>query len=266
LSDRSARRTVLEAAYVNWKTPANLGSAAYRLRRFSPALFNLIMDRPLLVKTRLGPELRVRLRDAIGPAEVFGLNEYDTELVDWAAARYVIDAGAHVGAFTIWAAARSSCSILAIEPNPAVRRLLEGNVARLGLGERVNVRPWALAAGSGHRHLRPAQDSAGTALVWDPAVGDVEVESVGLQEAITVSGFPEVDLVKMDIEGAEYEVFGAAEDATVRSVRHWIIECHPAPGQDPEIVEARLTGAGFEVRSLEKPHGQRLLIATRLTA
>ncbi len=254
---------VLEAAYVNWRTPANLGSAAYRIRRLSPALFDLMMDRPLTVKTRQGPELRVRLRDAIGPAEVFGLNEYETNLIDWSAARYVIDAGAHVGAFTIWVASRSPAAIMAIEPNPAVRRLLEGNVARLGLGHRVTVRPWALAAGNGRRHLRPAQDSAGTALVFDPVVGDVEVDSVGLVEMIAASGFPEIDVVKMDIEGAEYEVLGAADDATVRSVASWVIECHAGPGQDPHTVEARLEGAGFTVRSIEKPHGQRLLFATR---
>ena len=263
MKTRSPRMAVLEAAYVNWRLPAGLGSAAYRVRRLSPGLFDLIMDRQLTLRTRQGPQLRVRLRDAIGPAEVFGLNEYDTDLIDWPGTRYVIEAGAHVGAFTIWAALRSPCEVMAIEPNPAVRRLLEANVARLGLAERVSVRPWALAAGGGRRHLRPAQDSAGTALVFDPAAGDVEVDSVGLVEVIAVSGFPRVDLVKMDIEGAEYEVFGAAGDATLQAVRHWIIECHSAPGQEPATIEARLKGAGFEVHGIEKPHGQRLLLATR---
>jgi len=205
----------------------------------------------------------VRLRDVNGPAEVFGLDEYETPWLDWSNVVYVLDAGAHVGGFTLWAANRSLCQIEALEPNPSTRALLESNVRREGLGDRVRVRPWALAAGKGSRRLRPAADSAASALVDQSERGDVQVEAVTLAEAIAASGFPHIDLLKMDIEGAEHEVFGALDAQTLGRIEFWIIECHPVPGTNPAAIQQVLVSAGFDVTEVTKPLGQALLIARR---
>jgi len=216
-----------------------------------------------LLKTRQGPALLARLRDVNGPGEVFGLHEYDTPWLDWSRIAYVLDAGAHVGGFTLWAAARSKCRIIALEPNPSTRELLEANVRGQQLDDRVQVKPWALAASRGERHLRAAPDSAATALVDDSARGDLDVAAVTLADAITSSGFPRIDLLKMDIEGAEHEVFGAISSDTLRLVDFWIVECHPGPGASQEAIAGVLTSAGFEVTTIAKPLGQALLIARR---
>jgi FkbM family methyltransferase len=260
---RSARLALLEAAFVNWRTPGYLGSAAYRARRFSPRTFERLMDIRLHLKTRSGPKLLARLRDVNGPAEVFGVDEYATPWLDWSQVEYVIDAGAHVGGFSLWAAARSPCRILAIEPNPATRELLETNVRRSHLGARVAVIASALAGTRGLGRLRPASDSAATALVRDGVEGDVVVETLDLADAIEVSGFPRVDVLMMDVEGAEHEVMASAGVETLHRVGLWFVECHPVPGTVPGAIAERLREAGFEVAALSKPQGQELLIARR---
>ena len=81
--------------------------------------------------------------------------------------------------------------------------------------------------------------------------------------AVIASGFPRLDLVKLDIEGAEYEVFRTAAVTTLQAPRYWIVECHTSDGEAIDSVENTLTAVGFEVESIPKPLGQRLLVARR---
>ena len=226
-SSRSPRLALLESAFINWRLPGYLGSLAYRARRLSPFLFNAMMNTRIVLKTREGPWLVARLRDVNGPAEVFGLGEYERPWLDWTAVEYVVDAGAHVGGFSLWAASRSDCRIFALEPNPSTGGLLQANVRIAQLDGRVKVRKWALAAQKGSRRFHAAADSAASSLVADPALGEVEVETVTLEDVMAAGGFPRIDVVKMDIEGAEHEVFAAASAETLQKVRLWIVEIHP---------------------------------------
>lgn len=52
------------------------------------------------------------------------------------------------------------------------------------------------------------------------------VELITIAEAFERAGCAEPDLVKMDIEGQEYEALDAASDGTLRSARQWVIEFH----------------------------------------
>ena len=260
---RSPRLALLEAAFTNWRLPGYLGSIAYRLRRVSPLLFDRLMSVRLVLRTRRGPSMVARLRDVNGPAEVFGLDEYDNRWLDWSRVDYVLDAGAHVGGFTLWASTRSRCRIVALEPNPSTRALLEANVRRQHLEDRVRVRPWALGASTGPRRLRPAADSAATALVEESSRGDIEVEAVTLMDAITSTGFPRIDLLKMDIEGAEHEVFGAVNAETLRRVDFWMIERHPVPNAVKDNIAGLLRSAGFDISTIAKPLGLELITARR---
>jgi FkbM family methyltransferase len=260
---RGERLRLLETAFTNWRVPGYVGSVAYRVRRFSPTLFDALMNIRFDMKTKDGTRVLARVRDMNGPAEVFGLGEYDLPWIDWSSLEYVLDIGAHVGSFTLWVAARSRCKILALEPNPATRRLLESNVKNQQLQDRVAVRGWALAGGPGLRRLRPAADSAASALVFEVAVGDLQVEAIDLAGAITASEFPHLDLVKLDIEGAEYEVFHNAPVKVLQAPRYWVVECHAAAGVSWDAIETALTSAGFEVATVAKPQGQKLLVARR---
>jgi len=94
-------------------------------------------------------------------------------------------------------------------------------------------------------------------------VGDFQVEAIDLAGAITASEFPHIDLVKLDIEGAEYEVFQNALPEVLQAPRYWVVECHKAEGMPWDAVETALTSAGFEVATIAKPQGQKLLVARR---
>ena len=253
----------MNAAFTNWRVPGYLGSAAYRIRPISPAIFDSMMNMRLKLRTRQGVALTARLRDVNGPAEVFGGAEYTHDWIDWTRIEYVIDLGAHVGSFAIWAATHARCRVASFEPNPDVRRLLQLNVDRLGLASRVAVHPEAVASQRGTRRFLPAQDSAASGLSDS---GALEVETIPLSEAISLSGFPRVDLVKVDIEGAEFEVFRAPEPSALASVAFWIVECHLGNGLDAGPIAALFEREGFEVARMPKTPLLELLVARRAQA
>src|SRR5579864_661352 len=130
------------------------------------------------------------------------------------------DIGANIGIYTI-AAARRGARVMSFEPNPRVAALLRRNVALNGIGGRVDVREVALAASPGEMHL-----AIGGTLDMGAHInqsGGVAVRAETLSEPF--------DVVKIDVEGYEYEVLrGAAPllaDSTLRP-RAIFIELHCA--------------------------------------
>jgi FkbM family methyltransferase len=251
------RKEELKASFQNWRLPLVLGSLAHRLRRF-PGLRAWLLDRELRLRTRRGPVLVARLRDLGGPIDVFGHAEYDLAGIDWPAARFVVDLGAHVGSFSLWAAGAAPCRVHAFEPNPATFELLRRNLA--ADPDRLRCTRAAVAGSAGTRQLALAEDSAANAI--DPG-GDVTVASVTLGEALAQAGFPQVDVLKMDIEGAEYEVFEQLAPRGLDGVGAIVLECHRGPGASPERLAARLAEVGFHVERSAKDGELDLLVASR---
>jgi FkbM family methyltransferase len=261
-----SRITGLRRAFRNWWWPALLGSIAYHGRRV-PGLRDRLMNTEMRLRTRRGPVLAARLRDLGGPVDVFGRAEYDLAGIDWPAARFVVDLGAHVGSFSLWAAGAAPCQVHAFEPSPVTFALLRRNLA--SDPERLHCSQVAVAGSSGARRLSLADDSAANSL--DPAPegvagSQVTVDSITLAEALERSGFPRVDVLKLDIEGAEYEVFEQLAPRGLDGVRSIVLECHRRPDASPERLAERLRRDGFDVAVSGKSGELDLLVASRPAA
>ena len=61
----------------------------------------------------------------------------------------VVDVGANVGLYSLLAASVEGVHVLAFEPDDDARRTAEANVARNGLGGRIEIRPQAAGAAAG---------------------------------------------------------------------------------------------------------------------
>ncbi len=155
------------------------------------------------------------LRGFLGPESVF------------------VDVGANQGEFTVVAArcARRG-RVVAVEPTPELREHLARNVDLNGL-ENVTIVPSALADRPGTLPLF-AQDAVvdgfrneGTASLWagrerGRLVADVRVET--LDDLVARLALPRVDLVKIDVEGAERAVIGGAHDTLRRFAPLLLVE------------------------------------------
>lgn len=251
-------------AFQNWFSMVILTTIIMMLRRCPPlyrASWRLHSARVTL-RTRDGLALRTPLFDILPAVEVFALHEYDYSIVPWKDVTTIIDCGANVGSFSIWASRKAPCRILAVEPNPLAFALLRENVCHFG--GQISIIPSALAAHQGTRKLYSVAESSGTTFFGhsDRAIGCFEVPTMSLDGLIDYSGFTTVDLLKMDIEGAEQDVFDTVSSATLSRIDTAIIECHPALGTDISLIADKLERAGMIV-SREDLRGTSLLIARR---
>jgi FkbM family methyltransferase len=258
------RLRAMRTAFHNWFIPSVLGYFAISLGDRAPRLLRPLLDLQFTLRTRSGPRIRARLRDIGPPAEVFGLDEYEDPETDWAALRYVIDVGAHIGAFTVWVAGRApACRVLAIEPNPEALKLLHQNLESAGLAARVNVLETAVARESGRRELSiTTMSPSATLLAIGPRLPAMTVAAISLAEAIDESRFPHVDLLKLDVEGAEEEIFGALQVEGLGRVRTLVVESHPPEAaRVADEIEHVLNRSGFTVRRRSK--GSHALVIGR---
>jgi FkbM family methyltransferase len=165
----------------------------------------------------------------------------------------VIDLGANIGAFAIYAATTARDAIVyAYEPMAEFFRLLQHNVGLNGLASRVTCVNAAAAAGQASRalivepegRLFPALAEPG--LVGDPGA---LVPCTTLANVITTHGLDRVDLLKIDCEGAEYEILFGTPRAVFDSIGEIRMECHDlgVPGRNKAELRQFLESLDFTI-------------------
>jgi FkbM family methyltransferase len=241
---------------------ANLATSNRRRMSLRSWLASTTLARQTMrFRMRDGSSIRSRIVDGGGLLSVYVDHDYDVPGVDWPAARTIVDIGAHVGSFTVWAARRSPrARLVAVEPNPETFQLLTQNIRDNGLQDRVITVNSAIAAAPGIGSLELVEHSLGTRLARGTGTGHrVNVQT--LAELLADAGLVDVDLLKMDCEGREYEVFEAIGSELLRSVRVLACEYHPEPNRDVEELDRMLHWAGFKVQRPDSRLG--VLWATR---
>jgi FkbM family methyltransferase len=115
----------------------------------------------------------------------------------------VLDLGSNIGLSVLWFRHRfPSATIVAVEPDPRAVALLERNAGAL---PRTHLLHAAVTGSPGPRRLVLADATVSSALGESGDAG-VEVEGVTIAALMRRFGLSRVDLLKIDIEGAEWEV------------------------------------------------------------
>ncbi len=165
----------------------------------------------------------------------------------------VVDCGANVGAFSVWAAAAGAV-LDAYEPHPLTFDSLERNVGGLPVRcVRAAIVARAPSGGSVALAIDPGADTHHSLGGAGPAI---DVPAVTLASAIGDG----CDLLKLDCEGAEFELIADTPGDALRRARRIACEVHDWLG-DPAAIEQRLRGLGFDVGREAKGQGLSLLFA-----
>jgi len=142
-----------------------------------------------------------------------------------------VDVGAHIGFYTVWACRRAR-RVISVEPNPAALAYLKVNIA-LNECSNVTVVPKAISDRRGYTKLKiPEAVKWGfipqvSSIVWDfEEAFEVEVETDTLDSVLEEVGVDRVDILKIDVEGAEGLVVRGAEK-TLRKAKAVLIEIWP---------------------------------------
>jgi FkbM family methyltransferase len=167
----------------------------------------------------------------------------------------VVDVGANWGYFSLVSAhlVGPTGRVLALEPHPRLSSMLAENIATNGLSQ-VQVLPLAAGARSGARAFVGFDEQGGnwgvSRAARDRESADFECPTAALDDLLDARGIDTVDLVKIDIEGAEADaVAGMVRGMTRRRYRNVLLECHPAEltalGVSIEDCQAPLSRAGY---------------------
>jgi len=165
----------------------------------------------------------------------------------------IIDAGAHVGLFSIMASLFAK-EVIAIEPHPINFMLLKANMRRNNIRNVVTLNR-ALWPIRGQYELFEGNSSdKNTLLPNGYNAYTYKVSTVTLSDLIKKYG--EIDLLKMDIEGAEFPVIMHAKNEELKCINAIVGELHFKYGNVKRILN-RLKKAGFSVRYFYLPLWER---------
>ena len=140
--------------------------------------------------------------------------------------RFILDLGANVGFASAYFASRyPDARVLAVEPDPANFELCCQNLKPYG--ERVTVVQGAVWPCSTWLSLcYEAGDGWATQVRLPDSGTDGLVQGRDMNTLLAMAGTEFADLVKIDIEGSEAEVFASNTNAWLPRVRHICIELH----------------------------------------
>ncbi len=173
----------------------------------------------------------------------------------------ILDLGAHVGSASLLMLERfPGAHVTAVEPNPASAALLRRMVERNGLGQQCDVRQVAVSTAPGTARIEGfsilshfVREGTQEAVDQLPYLRQFQSEAVGtVTEVEVIDAFDllqNADLVKMDIEGAEWPILQDLRFAQL-PITALVLEYHPqgAPEHDTTaLVRRLLTDAGFRV-------------------
>lgn len=172
--------------------------------------------------------------------EIFLSNEYDLDLGE---PRIIIDAGAHIGLSSVYFASRyPDARIIAVEPEPSNFEILLKNAENHG-----QIKPVQAGLWSKRTSLRIQNVGAATwsfRVVEEPSGSGIP--AVGIPEIMADFNIQQIDVLKIDIEGSEFEVLKNS-DSWISSVKTLIIELHDRyqPGCS-EALSRALSGYSYE--------------------
>ena len=167
--------------------------------------------------------------------------------------RLIIDIGAHIGSFTLYAAHLSPMArILAFEPHPDNFALLSRNISNNNL-DRVTAHPCGVAAENGWATLISSTENSGAHQLADfrqeKPDGSAATEVIDLMAFLEARQQPLPDMIKCDCEGGEFEIFFPMSSAKLRSIPYIAMEVHQLDrARNPDTMLAHLERHGFTTR------------------
>jgi FkbM family methyltransferase len=140
----------------------------------------------------------------------------------------VIDIGANIGIFAIYAATRApGVKVYAYEPFPGCVEWLRKNLTDSGITN-VLVYQQAVAGNIGTRRLKADPENwVMHSLTNENSVDKgIEVNCTTLDEILYVNKIETCDLLKIDCEGGEYEILQNSSPSTLNRVKRIVAEYH----------------------------------------
>lgn len=197
-----------------------------------------------------------------GPTEFLVMREIlrddEYKLPDGFTAKNIVDLGAHIGLSSLYlATALDAPKIVAVEADPALVERARANTA----GHDVTVLNAAISTESGKRPFFTSDESWANSFERTLArQREIMIDTVTIDDVMRIGEFDRVDLLKIDVEGAEWSLLDNPD--FTNKVDAIVGELHAAGGRRPrELIEA--IERDFTVDVLREDHESAIFRAFR---
>lgn len=180
----------------------------------------------------------------------------------------VVDIGAHIGFFSLYASTFAK-RVISVEPTQSNGQLLKKNI-ELNNKQNVDFVNKAVGGKEGEQKMYINTSAYHTGLhsfykeiateEQGAAVTETTVPVITLESLLTSKNIEAVDLLKMDCEGAEYDILFNAPDSVLKRIKRMTISFHNAGQYTVKDLEKFLTEKGY---TLSYGHGGHPLHAVR---
>ena len=160
----------------------------------------------------------------------------------------IVDVGANIGSFSIYAAQQSpQGKIIALEPDAENYQLFKEN---LELNQSKNVVPLNMALYSKEGEMSLSMEGANASLVFgDKQIDSQLVQTISLKKIMSDHDITQIDFLKMDCEGTEFDVFYSLDPDRLGRIHKISMEYHNSASavNSGDALSEFLKKHGFEI-------------------
>ena len=160
----------------------------------------------------------------------------------------LVDIGGHIGCVALaFARQHPGARVETFEASPSTAAYTRRNMAINGFDDRVTIHRIAVSSASGTLSFADNAGGSGLNGLTAPAgTPTIEVPAVTFAEALAKADGP-VDVVKVDTEGAEYDIVLGSDPSDWSDVQRLVMEFHPVDGHSWDELQTFFSKAGLEV-------------------
>jgi len=162
----------------------------------------------------------------------------------------VVDVGAYIGDFSLYAAKYLNANVIAYEPTRENFTMLQTNVERNGLLDKIRLVNKAVGVSESLvLNTWIDGDEVHVSAYQYPKAEKRTISCESLEGILKKIPERKIDLLKLDCEGGEYDILEFASASTFDAIRHIVFEWHRIDGYEKRLysVLERLKQAGYTV-------------------
>ena len=213
--------------------------------------FRLTKNKHVVFETKTGQKIKIRVNstDLMALTHVWLIKEYHHDDFNIETNDIIIDVGAHIGLFALYASQFcKNGKIICYEPIKENYELLLENIKQNKITNIISYNS-AVSNRSSKVKIYLNQDESGHSMFVENK-NFVTVNSVSMPEIFQKNNIETCDFLKLDCEGAEYEIIDSLNEHFFQKIKKTIIEYHRAD-TNPELLEnltQKLESHNFKIK------------------
>ncbi len=224
-------------------------------REYDKDLFLVEIDKTrFLIRRRIAADIDI-IQETFLDGQYSFIYPYTKEAV-------IVDIGANIGDTAILFCQKGAKAVYAYEPHPFFFDLAAKNIRLNGLNDKITMKPYGVGAKESIMKIRDDTIFGPTGIFGskrtDGSEG-VDIKIVPLSKII--EDVKNIDVLKMDCEGAEFEAILSCPMAALKKIKVMAIEFHKDPGPIIDYLEKSGFNAEIKKENVTKYGHTGLLFA-----